>query len=91
MSHNTDKSVVLIDNVTITTAVTGTAGTASTLRRDAKYVLLEAKFTYGSGGTTAKFWVQTRVSNGTWRDIANFAFTTSTATKFLPWKNYNSL
>ena len=48
----------------------------------ARYLLLEAKFLYGAAGTTAKFWVQTRVVGGTWRDIANFAFTTAAATKW---------
>jgi hypothetical protein len=41
---------------------------------------IQAVFTYGSGGTTAKAWVQTSVDDGTtWVDIANFAFTTSSA------------
>lgn len=41
---------------------------------------LQAVITVAGGGTTAKAWVQTSLDNGaTWVDIANFAFTTSTA------------
>lgn len=64
---------------TITTAVSAvtpdpTAGAFS----DA--LTLQAVFTYGSGGTTAKAWVQTSFDAGaTWMDIASFAFTTATA------------
>lgn len=47
-----------------------------------KYVVAEAIFTYGSGGTSAKAYLQTSVDDGvTWIDIASFAFTTSTASK----------
>jgi hypothetical protein len=43
---------------------------------------LLAKFTYGSGGTNATAYVQTSLDGGsTWMDIANFQFTTSTATR----------
>jgi len=67
--------------VTITTAVTGVSGVVADVSgiRD---LLLEAIFTYGSGGTTLKVWVQTRVKGGTWRDVANFAFTTASGTKW---------
>lgn len=48
----------------------------------ARYLVLHANFTYGSGGTTAKVWVQTSIDGGvSWFDIANFAFTTATAKK----------
>lgn len=41
---------------------------------------LYAVFTYGSGGTSATAYVQTSHDGGvTWMDIANFAFTTSSA------------
>jgi len=41
-------------------------------------LLLQANFTYGSGGTTADAWVQTSLDSGaTWIDIANFHFTTA--------------
>ena len=42
---------------------------------------LQATFTYGSGGTTTDAYVQTTLDGGlTWMDIANFHFTTSSAT-----------
>ena len=43
---------------------------------------LQAIITVAGGGTTAKAWVQTSFDGGvTWVDIANFAFTTATATR----------
>lgn len=67
---------------TITTAVTGvtTNGGPIVDLTDIIIASFHAVFTYGSGGTTAKFWIQTSFDLGvTWVDIANFAFTTSTA------------
>src|SRR5688572_33372293 len=41
---------------------------------------LFANLVVAGGGTTAKAWVQTSLDGGlTWADIANFAFTTSSA------------
>lgn len=41
-------------------------------------LLIQATFTYGSGGTSADAWVQTSIDGGkTWVDAANFHFTTS--------------
>ena len=73
--------LTLLPATTITTAVTGVTTVAFPVAglRD---LLVEAIFTYGSSGTNAKFWVQTRTAGGTWRDIMNFAFTTATATKW---------
>jgi hypothetical protein len=46
------------------------------------YLTAIGKFVYGSGGTTAKFWIQTSLDGGvTWFDIINFAYTTASATK----------
>ena len=54
------------------TVVKGLAG--------AKGLIIQANFTYGSGGTTCKAYVQTSLDGGvTWIDIACFAFTTSSA------------
>jgi hypothetical protein len=40
--------------------------------------VLQATFTYGSGGTTVDAWVQTSFDGGsTWCDAANFHFTTA--------------
>jgi len=71
----------LLDATTITTAVSATATTPVKLAGFAKYAVVEAVFTYGSGGTTTKCWLQTTVDGTTWIDIASLAFTTSTASK----------
>ena len=45
-------------------------------------VTVLAKFSYGSGGTSAKAYVQVSPDDGiTWIDIACFAFTTASAVK----------
>ena len=69
--------------VTITTALTGiVVGAAVTGFGAVKYLACQAVFTYGSAGTTAKFWVQTSLDQGvTWIDIMSFAFTTATLSK----------
>lgn len=73
---------VTLLNAPITTAQTAAPGTPATGFSSAEQIMLEAIFTYGSGGTTAKAWVQTSLDGGaTWFDIANFAFTTSSASK----------
>jgi len=76
------RNVILLPTTTITTAVTGTVTTGIGQLIAPTYLGLQAIFTYGSGGTTAKFWIQTSFDRGvTWCDIVNFAFTTATATK----------
>ncbi len=59
--------------------MTGSTSTAITVSEEnIKNLTLHCRFTYGSGGTTAKFWVQTSFDKGTtWVDIANFAHTTA--------------
>ena len=43
-----------------------------------KSLTVEVNFTYGSGGTNAKVWIQTSLDGGTtWVDIMAFAFTTA--------------
>lgn len=67
---------------TITTAVTGVAGTTYQFRGSVPDRLsLQAVFTYGSGGTNATAYVQTTFDNATWVDVASFQFTTASATK----------
>ncbi len=45
-------------------------------------VSLLCKFIRAAGGTTCDAWVQTSLDGGsTWMDIANFTFTTTTASK----------
>lgn len=76
--------VDLVPTTTITTALTGsvlTSGGYASLRTY-QDIVIQATFTYGSGGTTAKAWVQMSFDAGTtWVDVANFAFTTASATR----------
>lgn len=66
---------------TITTAGTVISGTITNLQ-DKIVNGLGAVFTYGSGGTTAKAFVQTSFDDGaTWQDVTVFSFTTATAKK----------
>lgn len=73
-------------NVTVTTAVSAVAQTAVAVSMRTLegpfYVrpvslILDSNFTYGSGGTTGKAWVQTSIDGTLWTDIANFAVTTA--------------
>src|SRR3990167_6316004 len=73
--------LTLLPQTTIAAAVAGSTGIAFPTE-GLKSLLVEAKFLYGADGTTFKAWVQTRVKGGTWRDVMNFAFTTSAATKW---------
>lgn len=71
-------------DLSITTALTGSAQTAIEDLEGIFAASIQAKFAYGSGGTSAKAYVQTTLDNGlTWVDIASFAFTTSSATKIV--------
>lgn len=66
----------------ITTALSASAQTAIDDLDGMMAVTLEVAFAYGSGGTTCKVWVQTTFDDGvTWRDIAEFDFTTASAVK----------
>jgi len=62
---------------TVTTAVSATTTDPIAILPTTRALLLECNFTYGSGGTSAKYWVQTSVDGTNWIDIANFAHTTS--------------
>lgn len=80
--HGSGQRIVLASAVVITTAVTATVTTPIKFLTGMSYLVARATFTYGSGGTTAKFWVQTSYDGGlTWADVMNFAFTTATADK----------
>lgn len=76
---------ILLPQTTIAAAVTGVVTDPVLLGQipnNATYFSLQALFNYGSGGTTAKAWVQTSFDGGTtWCDIVNFAFTTAAGTK----------
>jgi hypothetical protein len=66
----------------IATPVTGQVyGSPVSVNRH-RNLIVTATFAYGSGGTTAKVWLQTSVDNGvTWFDVANFAFALATAVR----------
>src|SRR5258708_8742012 len=68
----------------VTTAITGEAQTAFTDLVGIQAATIEAQFQYGSGGTTAKVWVQVSLDLGqSWIDVACFAFATASATKVI--------
>ncbi len=72
---------VTLYSAAITAAETGLTTSPLTVPGLSALTIL-ATFTYGSGGTSAKYYVQTSLDKGTsWIDIASFAFTTSSATK----------
>lgn len=65
-------------NVDLTAAVSATATAAVQIPLSTKSLTLQCVFTYGSGGTSAKAYVQTTFDDGaTWVDIACFAATTA--------------
>lgn len=71
--------VYTLASLSITTALTDSAQTAIEDLDGMTAVTIEANFAWGSGGSTCKAWVQTSFDGGTtWRDIAEFDFTTST-------------
>lgn len=73
MVNMTSAAITAAGTVT-STPVTGLSGM--------KYLSAQAKFTYGSGGTSLKAYVQTSFDMGTtWVDVMAFAFATTTATK----------
>lgn len=74
----------LLWSKTITTAIAAPGETQGTLSGMgvADQIVMSSVFDYGSGGTTAKAWLQTSLDNGaTWVDVASHAFTTADATK----------
>ena len=71
-------------SATLAAAVTDdvTAGVKVPAIDRVESLTLHATFVRAGGGTTAKAWVQTTLDGGvTWVDIANFAFTTTTANR----------
>lgn len=83
--HGNGQLITLIPATVITTAVTGVVYTPTVVSPQLAgmtYLVALGKFVYGSGGTTAKVWIQTSYDGGTsWNDIINFAYTTASATK----------
>lgn len=75
--------VYTLASLGITAALTASALTPIEDLDGMTAVTIEASFAYGSGGTTCKAKVQTTFDGGTtWRDIAEFDFTTASAVKF---------
>ena len=72
-------TITLLD-LDITAAVSATAVAGDNALYAMQGLALEASFDSGTGGTSAKAYVQTSLDQGvTWIDIACFAFTTSDA------------
>lgn len=64
--------------ITITTAVSGTVVSIGLVPAGTKHVLIHSNFDYGSGGTSAKFYLQSSADGGTtWFDVASLAHTTA--------------
>lgn len=80
--HQNGQRIVLLSALTIGAAVAATATTPVVLLSGIKYLVVQAKFLYGAGGTTVDAYVQTSIDGGvTWVDIMEFAFTTSALRK----------
>ena len=81
----------LLVNRTITTPETFVSD-AIALPAQMSYLAIMNKFTYGSGGTACKVYIQTSLDNGnTWGDIACFANATATQTKVSACSSYVAL
>lgn len=80
--HTNGQDIVLLPVLIISTAISATATTPVKGLAGMKYLVVQAVFLYGSGGTTANAYVQTTLDGGvSWIDIMNFSFTTATAVK----------
>lgn len=65
-----------------TAALAAQVTPAVALNGSPRNLVMQANFTYGSGGTSFDAWVQTSLDNGlTWTDIANFNFLLASARK----------
>lgn len=75
----------LLPTLTITTAISATAGDVYVIRDPKQTSLtIQGRFVYGSGGTNATAYVQTSLDDSaTWVDIACLQFTTASATKIV--------
>ena len=75
-------AIVIMPAVTFTTAVTNVLTSVTFGLEATSYIVADAVFTYGSGGTNVTAYLQTALGpNGAWFDIMAFQFTTSTARK----------
>lgn len=81
-THSSGLDVTFLSPLTISTAISAIGTTAKTGLVGAYYLVVQAVFLYGAGGTTANAYIQTSLDSGlTWIDIMNFSFTTAAATK----------
>jgi len=87
----------LLPQITITTPIAATAGTVMPVLSagisgefanragkltQAKYLVVQAVFTFGSGGTSVDAYIQTSLDlGGTWIDVMEFNFLVASATK----------
>jgi len=73
-----ERTLQVLSTRTITTALTGIPFETLAVPPHTCGLTFKSNFVYGSGGTTAKAWVQTTFDKGvSWVDIASFAFTTT--------------
>lgn len=79
--HVGGQTIVFLAPLTISVAIGATATTPVTKISGMNYLVVEAIFLYGAGGTTANAYVQTSIDGVTWCDIMNFSFTTAAASK----------
>jgi hypothetical protein len=71
----------ILPSATLTTATNTTVETIIT--RPYSTAFIYANFTYAAGGDTIQAWVQCSDDRGaTWKDVACFAFATTTAKRF---------
>lgn len=79
--HASGQDIAFLPALTISTAIAATT-TPTVLRLSGMtYLVVQAKFLYGAGGTTANAYIQTTIDGTNWIDIMNFSFTTAAATK----------
>lgn len=71
----------------ITTPLTAQAFPAKQLRRQTqdlpRSIVIQGKFTYGSGGTTFSAWVQTSIDGVSWIDVYNISGATASLTNLV--------
>ena len=77
-----NKQPVNLINRAITAAESATTADAVAMLGRVESLTIYTVFTYGSGGTTCRVWVQTSLDGGTtWMDIADVSATTASITR----------
>lgn len=80
--HQNGQRMVLLPPLTISGAVAATVTSPVMLLSGMRYVIAEAKFLFGAGGTSVKAYIQTSIDGGlTWIDVIAFAFTGTAGNK----------